>query len=49
MLKPRWLGHHALLVPSVRRQNGINLVVLEPDPAHLSLEIISAEAIAENN
>jgi len=44
----RWLGHHGLLVPSVRRQGGANLVILEPDPAHLTIEIVQTEVINED-
>lgn len=44
----RWLGHGALLVPSVRRQSGTNLVILEPDPARLSIEIAHAEVITND-
>ena len=44
----RWLGHHGLLVPSVRRQGGANLVILEPDPARVTIEIIQTESITED-
>jgi RES domain-containing protein len=43
-----WLGYDALLVPSVRRQMGTNLVIFEPDPARLTIEITEAEIIAED-
>jgi RES domain-containing protein len=43
----RWLGHHGLLVPSVRRQGGTNLVILEPDPTHLTIEIVQTETISD--
>ena len=45
----RWLGHHGLLVPSVRWQGGTNLVILEPDPARVTIEITRAEPIREDN
>jgi len=41
----RWLGHHGLLVPSARREGGINLVILEPDPARVTLKIIDDETV----
>jgi RES domain-containing protein len=43
----RWLGYDALLVPSVRRKAGTNLVILEPDPARLTIEITRAQTVTE--